>query len=224
MTKYCQVESVKDQTVGIAYQDFGFDEESKYEVFIASLIDRASRFVDRTCNRPDDFFNGGASITELQDGKPYLKSSIGYGDTDRALDWEAYRRTYYLQHAPVLSTPAPVVSKNTAGIGETDAWTTLTKFRLNTTTGKLVFSTGEAPVEGTDNVKFVYTAGYTTLLVDIQYACEELVVNQLKLFLQQGMAARVRLAQPTLINFSSSKIMTPSVEERLAPYKKRRMF
>ena len=220
MKKYCQSEQAKEMSVGIVYQDLGYDDEDKFDSFVSSIIDRASRFIDRITNRPDDFFSGGVAITEYKDGKEDM-SRVLSSDSERAAIQDEARRTYFLMHQPVLTVSS--ISKNVAQLGSTDSWTAITKYRLNLTSGRLVIASGSAPSQGIDNLKIVYTAGFTTVPTDIRFVCEELVANQLKALVQQGMAVKVRFAQPTLVNFSNPKVLTESIKERLAPYTSRRI-
>jgi hypothetical protein len=220
MKKYCQADIAKEMAVGIVYQDLGYDDEDKFDSFISSIIDRASRFIDRATNRPDDFFNGGVAITEYKDGKED-QSRVLYSDSERAAIQDEARRTYFLMHQPVLTVTS--ISKNIAQLGSADSWSTITKYRLNLTSGRLVIASGSAPSQGIDNLKIVYTAGFAAVPTDIKFACEELTANQLKALIQQGMAAKVRFAQPTLINFSNPKIFTDGIKEQLSPYISRRI-
>ena len=220
MAKYCSLTQVEDMAVGVIYQDLGFDEQSKFDKFVDSLVDRASRFIDRQTQRPDNFFNGGATITEYQDGKADT-NSLTYSGTSRASRADKTRRTYFLEHAPVISVTS--VYSNSNDVGETAAWAVITKYNLDSNTGRLVLGSSQAVSEGTGNLRAIYKAGYSTTPNDIQYAAEELVVNQLKYLVQQGMASKVRFAQPSIVEFSNPKIFDGGVTEKLGPYKKRRM-
>lgn len=206
--------------VGVIYQDLGFDEQSKYDRFIDSLIDRASRFIDRQTQRPDNFFNGGATITEYHDGNQAL-SSLTYDSTTRASRLDKTRRTYFLEHGPIISITT--VHSNSASLGDTAAWVVITKYALDNNTGRIVIASSQAPSEGTGNLRVIYKCGYSTTPTDIQYAAEELVVNQLKYLVQQSMASKVRFAQPSIVEFSNPKIFDGGVTEKITPYKKRRM-
>jgi len=104
----------------ISYEDLGFTSEDGYEDHIEELIVSASRSIDRYCKRPDDFFNGGATITELQDGKPY-ESSDFHGLGWRASRAVERRRTFWLGQYPVIS-PATIAGEavgTATGIGTT---------------------------------------------------------------------------------------------------------
>jgi len=216
---YCSVDDVKELTP-IIYQDLGFDSEDNYNKFLNRTILKASRRIDRFCNRPNDFFNGGATITEYFDGKP-SRSSFMYPDTERTEIYLLDRRTYWLTHTPVLSVTS--VQKNTASIGETDNWVDITKYRLNTETGRLVIASTVAPPEGVQNVKVVYVAGYTSVPDEVRMACEELVSNYVKTLVQQGLEAKIRFTRPVPITFSQPLVFTDGIKELLEPYKKRRM-
>jgi hypothetical protein len=218
--KYCTPDQVKDMSVGIVFQDLGLDAADKFDSFITSLIDRASRYIDTLTNRPEDFFYGGSTVTEKIDGKAD-SSGYSYSDTERAIGIEVQRRTYYLMHQPIISVTS--IHKNTASIGATDVWSEITKYRLNTSAGRVIISNTQAPVEGIDNVRFIYIAGYAAVPSNIRFACEELVCNQLKMLVQQGMASKVRFVQPTLVEWSNQNVLTQSVKEKLAPYTMRRL-
>jgi hypothetical protein len=218
--KYCNISQIKDWAIEMAYQDLGFDEESKYDIFVESLIDRASRFIDRQCNVPDDFFSGGCTVTEYQDGQAE-SSTLDYPDTERSIRFGLTQRTYRFGYVPVISVTT--IHKNIAGIGEADSWTQITKYRANNSTGRLIISSAQSPLEGTDNLRLIYKAGYSTLPEDIRFACEELVGNMLRAMVQHKMAAKVRFVQPKLVSFSSPEVFTDSVKEKLAIYRQRRM-
>ena len=218
--KYCTPDQVKDMSVGIVFQDLGLDAADKFDSFIVSLIERASRYIDTLTNRPEDFFNGGATVTEKLDGKTD-SSGYAYPDTERSVGIEAQRRTYYLMHQPIISVTS--IHRNTASIGNADVWSEITKYRINTSTGRVIISAGQAPVEGIDNVRFIYVAGYAAIPSNVRFACEELVCNQLKALVQQGMASKVRFVQPTLVEWSNPNVLTQSIKEKLAPYTMRRI-
>ncbi len=219
--KYCEISQVKTNAVGIIFEDLGFDDESKYDQHIDSRIERASRFIDRHCNRPDDFFNGGTAITEYQDGKQ-INSPYLYFNTERSQRTNQYARTLFLRHAPIISVTH--IYKNIVDIGATANWVEIasSQYSLNSQTGRVVFSATQTPPAGTDNIKIIYVAGYSTTPTDIKFACEELVVNLLKLTIEQNARAKIRFAQPTRVEFANPKILNDSIVEKLQPYVNRR--
>lgn len=217
--KYCVIDDIKEMAP-IIYQDLGFDEESTYDKFIDRLISRASRRIDRYCNRPDDFFYGGSTVTEYHDGQA-TRSTYLHQETEMSDVYNLKRRTYFVDHTPIISVTS--VHENEAAIGATDSWSAITKYRYDSNTGRFVFAEQSAPDEGIKNVRIIYVAGYSIVPDEIKWACEELVANSIKALVQQGLNAKIRFARPTPIAFSTPEVFTDAIREKLDSYKKRRM-
>lgn len=212
--QYCTVAKAKE-AAGYAYTELGFADDNAYETFISECIDRASRFIDRYCQRNSDYFNGGATITEYHDGKS--ASAALYTGTDRAN--KSAIREYQLRQTPVISITS--VSVNSATIGSSDSYTATTSYRSDLSNGRIVFAQGSEPAEGQLNVRFIYVAGYSSVPDEIRWACEDLVANAIKKNYEDQVNSRVRFTKPAAVSsFNNSSIFTAEIKEMLKPYKK----
>ena len=221
MTKYCTIGNVKETLSDITYENLGFDEESEFDRFISRLIDRASRMIDRWCRRPSDYFNGGASITECHNGKACPSEGV-YPHTDRSDKAEITRRTYRLGQFPVLSVTS--VHNNASGIGETPSWgSAITAYTLDNETGEIVFGWNVNISVSVKNLRFIYEAGYDNVPDEIEWACEEMVVNAIKKMMQDGVNMRIKFGRPMPIGLKTADVFTDSVKELLDPYRKVRL-
>ena len=218
MVDYCLVDDVKDYGVP-DYQELGFEAENDYDKFISRLIARASRMADRYCNRPDGFFNGGATVTDYFDVKEE-DSTFHYPETERTGIYDVYRRTFFASQSPIVSITS--IHKNTANLGDTPSWTEITAYYMDSDTGRIVIKDTVAPTNGIGNLRVIYKAGYATEPDEIKWACEELVVNGLNGMLQDSLNSKIRFTRPVPSSFSSAKVFTDAIKEKLTPYKKRR--
>jgi len=294
MTRYCGVEQVKRFTRMISYKDLGFADEDSYEDHIEECVEAASRSIDRYCKRPNDFFNGGVMIPELQDGKPY-ESGDFYGLSWRASRTIKKRRTFWLGQHPVISpvtiageavgtatgigttmdldyNPLVALSEtiyadgaeltrttdytidnslgqitwvtdqsgkaitadyqytmkievNKASIGSADDWQQIasTNYRVNLSTGKIIFATGAIPAEGYENVRFTYKAGYSAVPSDMKQVCAQLVSNELHAEAQRYTEQLTKWKKPEPLDFLVPEVFTKEMKRKLAPYMKRRI-
>ncbi len=214
-TQYCTVAKAKE-SAGYLYTELGFASDVLYEAYIAESLDRLSRAIDRFTQRPDGFFNGGATITEIVDAK--TQSTALYSNTDRAASQAISKREYFLKHAPVISVTS--VAKNTADIGSSDSWTTISASSYRRSDNRIVFSSSADPSEGQMNVRFIYVAGYNTVPNEIRWACEDLYANVAKKALQDQTNGRVRFTRAAPISFKNEAVFTDDVKLILEPYRK----
>lgn len=66
---YASVVQVRDRIGRLDHSSFGFPDSSSFERYIANLVERASRLVDRYCCVPDGFFNGGVNVNIVASGR-----------------------------------------------------------------------------------------------------------------------------------------------------------
>jgi hypothetical protein len=201
------------------YQELNFSSQDDYESYVGRLIDRASRQIDRFTRRPSGFFNGGASITEYQDGEPF-QSGV-YSDTVRAAKNEIRRKLYHLGQSPVVSISS--VAHNNNSMGASPVWDTTTDYQLDTATGEVSFASSVTINDGIKNLRFVYVAGYASVPDEIEQACEELVANAIKKATIDNLNARVRFGKPSAISMTNKEVFTDEIKEMLEPYKQVRI-
>jgi len=217
---YCVLANAIEES-GVSYNQLGLDSQNDFESLVTRTMLQASRLIDRFCDVPDDFFNGGATVTEYKDGKED-EGKDNYILTRKSSDYEKWRREYVLDYAPVISVTS--VSENTASIGDSDSWSAITAYRLNSNTGKLIFSQASAPDEGTDNIRFIYVAGYSTVPDTIEMACEEIVANALKRAVKNLLNASYRFgSKASPIEVQVTVDLSDAEKKMLAPYKRMKM-
>lgn len=222
-TQYCLVASITDMPDVPTYQELGFADQSTYEDYISRMITACSRFIDRRTRRPTGYYNGGATVTECMDGKS--TGSSAYTNTKRSAMFAAKSRTYRLDQSPVISVTS--VSQNSAQVGATPVWEAITAYSIDNDTGEVCFSPSVSinPKSAfySKNLRFIYTAGYSTVPDEIAAACEELVANGLKKVMMDQLNSRVRFSRPAPISFSDKSVFTDDVKELLEPYVKVRL-
>lgn len=220
--KYCTVALAKEFARFISYKDVGFANDTAYETHIEELAIMASRAIDRFCNRPDEFFGGGADLTEYQDGKEQRDADM-YPLGDRADSHDLMRRTFYLEHFPIIDITS--VHKNSAAVGESENWQEITKYGYDSTTGKMVFGSGSAPPAGFNRVRIIYSAGYASVPQDIIWACASLVANELLLRAKAYMSGAFKYERPSAVfEFAAGDIFTDEIKRRLEYYRKKRVI
>jgi len=114
--QYCVLANILAMPDVPGSQELNFTLQANYESYVSRLIDRASRHIDRYTRRPTAFFNGGATITEYQNGNQSSSEGI-YPETARASKLGIKDKVYRLKQSPVISVTS--VHQNTAAIGET---------------------------------------------------------------------------------------------------------
>lgn len=223
MANYCTVQQTIASAKLVNYKDLGFEDRDEYKDYVADKVEYASRHIDDFCQRPADYFNGGATVTEYHDGKSKRSADFPtFYEADQA-DIKR-RRTFFLRQTPVISVTT--VKENEASIGSSDDWKTRTEtthYRVNKKMGRLRFSTSYIPDEGTDNVEFVYKAGYSTTPKVVEEICRQLIANSLQAEAGDRSAQYIRLARPEPFDFSSPQIFTDEMKARLKRYVKRRV-
>jgi len=222
LVKYCGIEQVKRYARMISFEDLGFATMDEYEDHIEELVESASRTIDRYCRRPNDFFNGGSSLVEYHDGKPVDMPNY-YELGWRSAKILEFRRTFWLDHAPVLDLTR--VEENKASIGEAENWLTIlpSDYKVDKKTGRVIFAIRSIPAQGYQNVRFTYTAGYATLPSEISSVCAQLVANELKAEAQHYTTQLTRWRRPEPLDFMIPEIFTPYLKQKLSAYVKRRI-
>ncbi|MFA5307665.1 MAG: hypothetical protein WC365_09510, partial [Candidatus Babeliales bacterium] len=222
--QYCTLSNITAMPDVPAYQELNFSTQEEYENYVSRLIDRASRHIDRYTRRPTAFFNGGATITEYQNGNQSSSEGI-YPETARASKLGIKDKVYRLEQSPVISVTS--VHQNTAAIGETEAWTAITAYHLDNDTGELIFANTVSINEKSNyyakNLRFIYVAGYSSVPDEVEQACEELVANALKKAVADNLNARVRFGRPAPINMSGKEVFTDEIKEMISPYQQVRL-
>jgi len=218
MADYTTFEKAKKFLQNISYKDLGFSTAGELDIFIEEVIPMASRFIDRHCNRPDDFFAaGGATVTEYFNG-------IG---TSPPADYLQYAREIELwrQRARLISlSERPVLSVTSVEELESGSWVARTKgdgssYDYRQVGGQIYFWRN-IPAEGWKNLKVVYVAGYAAIPSDIEWVCARLIANEIQAATEDRMAAVVSIGRPGLVDFEDPKIFSKDLAERLAPYQK----
>jgi len=223
MSNYCTVQQAIASAKLVNYKDLGFGDSDEYKDYVADKVEYASRHIDDFCQRPADYFNGGATVTEYHDGKSKRSSDFPEFYEDSQADLQR-RRTFYLHQTPVISITT--VKENEASIGNADDWETRTEtthYRANKKMGRIRFASGYIPDEGTDNVEFVYVAGYSSVPKVVEEICRQLVANSLLAETGDRSAQYIRMARPEPMDFSNPQIFTKEMKERLKRYVKRRI-
>ncbi|MFA5307152.1 MAG: hypothetical protein WC365_06925 [Candidatus Babeliales bacterium] len=222
--QYCALANISAMPDVPGYQELNFTSQSDFEDYVSRLIDRASRHIDRYTRRPTAFFNGGATVTEYQNGNSSSLEGV-YPDTARAGKLDIKNKVYRLSQSPIISVTS--VNHNTAAIGEVEAWTAITAYHLDSETGELVFANTVAINEKSNyyakNLRFIYVAGYASVPDEVEQACEELVANALKKAITDNLNARVRFGRPAAISMSGKEVFTDEIKEMLNPYQQVRL-
>lgn len=217
--QYCIISNITSMPDLPDYQELNFTTEEDYTTYITRLVDRASRQIDRYTKRPNNYFNGGATITEYHDGKGV---DSGYGGTARSLETANRSRIYLLNQSPVVSIDT--ILQSASDTGEVPLWTdALSPYQLVSETGEIIFSSTININAGYKNIQIIYVAGYETVPDEIQQACEEIVANAVKKALSDNFNARVRLGgKPATISMTDKTVFTDEIKEMLAPYQQSR--
>lgn len=222
MTLYCDLDRAKRASRNIHISDLGFDSNADYNRFLREKIESASRQIDGYCNRPSDYFNGGAIITEYHDGKPVEHSDFYKG----YLNWRSSRssdrrRIFWMEQYPVISVTS--VHENEASIGETDNWSEISSYRY-LDNGKLIIAKSATPLEGHKNVKVIYKAGYSSTPKDVADACAQLVANGLHKLMSTYHSGEIRYTERMRWpDWEDPEIFSPDIRYLLTKYVKRRI-
>ena len=219
LNNYC---AVSDAGRDFTYDELGFEDDTAYQNYVTNAVARASRYIDRWCQRPTGYFNGGATITEYKDANK-VQSIAVYPNTDRAYSNEIQRREYRLDHQPVISITS--IHKNTASVGASDTWVEITSpnYKYDSQTGRVILASTVLPDEGVLNMRFIYVAGYASVPDEIRWACEDLVGNALKKMQQDALNGHVRFRNPAPIAFGNETVFTSDIKQLLEPYRKTRV-
>ncbi len=218
MSDYTDFEKAKKFLQNISYKDLGFSTSGELDIFIEEVIPMASRFIDRYCNRPDDFFAaGGATVTEYFNG-------IGSSPPAEYLQY-AMEQELWLQRARLFNlAERPVISVTTVEELESGAWTERTvgdspsyDYRI---VGGQIYFWSNIPAVGWKNLKVTYKAGYSAIPSDIEWVCARLIANEIQAAAEDRMSAVVTFARPGMVDFEDPKIFSKDLAERLAPFRK----
>jgi len=218
MSDYVSVSKVKKFLQNISYKDLGFSTQAELDIFINEILPMASRFIDRHCNRPDNFFAaGGATVTEDFNGIGTSPPSE-YLQYAREIEiWQQRARLFNLSERPIISITS--VEELVSG-----SWTARTKgdgssYDYRQVGGQIYFWKN-IPAQGWKNLKVVYVAGYSTIPSDIEWVCARLIANEIQAASEDRMASTVSLGRPGLIDFEDPKIFSKDLAERLESYRK----
>ena len=220
--KSLQYTSIPTVCMGIKSIDFkelvGKDgTHQDYYDYLNTMIEQASRFIDGETQRAEQFFKkNGIAIIEHFDGVGSTPPSCLYEFDEETDAWQDHASRIYLSQRPVLSVTT--IEINSADIGETDAWTTETKFRWHNR-GEIVFAASAIPAKGTKNVRITYKGGYAETPLDIEMACMRLIINSIHKLIADRTATFVSFARPQAINFATPDILTPDIKMILNRYK-----
>lgn len=212
---------VKAVSGNVHYSDLGFDNDGEFDNFIVEKISSASRLIDTYCNRPSGFFNGGATLVEYLNGKPYDNYQYSGGVLSwRTSDEMDSRRKFFLSHFPVISVTKVEVNSNDV---DNESWVTYTGYKVYDD-GMLVFAFSNTPPEGTRNIKVTYNAGYASTPPEIEEACTLLVANLLHKLLASYGSVEFRMGTTvTFPDWNDPSILSSDVKLLLSKYKKRRV-
>lgn len=214
---YCSVTQVKDSIRSIKKEEFGFTTDTEYENWLATLIERASRFIDGYCERPETYFlSGGIELTEYYDGVGSSPPSGMHEFSEEVTSWEEQAGTIFTKHRPIVSIPT--IHENKVAIGDTDDWQEITAFRWFKH-GEIAFASGSIPAKGRKNVRIVYNTGYTAKPRSIEMACCSLVVNLLHKQISDKTAGFTSFTRPTAINFGIPQVFSSDIKAMLNRYK-----
>lgn len=218
MADYTTYEKAKKFLQNISHKDLGFSMEGELDIFIEEVIPMASRFIDRHCNRPDDFFAaGGADVTEYFNG-------IGSSPPAEHLQY-AREVDLWVQRARLFSlAERPVISVTSVEELEGGSW--LARIKGDSSSydyrqvGGQIYFWKNIPAVGWKNLKVVYNAGYAAIPSDVEWVCARLIANEIQAATEDRMAAVVSIGRPGLIDFEDPKIFSKDLAERLEPYRK----
>lgn len=222
MVLYTNVKGVLEYARLVSKEDLGYTDEDEWRRHITTMIKSASRDIDRYCRRNNDFFSGGATITEYHDGHPLPESdypSLTWME-DESLD---DRRIFWFKEFPIISVTS--IHVNLADVGTADNYSEITSgyYRFNTQTGKIIIAKSKTPNVGHQNVRLIYVAGYSTVPDEVAEVCAQLVANRLLGEAQQYGSQLTKWGSPTAPDYQVPTFLTKDMKRRLDPYKKRRV-
>lgn len=222
MAKYAEPERVLEYARLVDKGDLGYTDEDAFTKHIVNMLDAASREIDRYCKRPNNFFNGGATITEYHDGHPRI-------DVDnqtpqwKITELRKKRQVFWFNQYPIVSITS--IHENKSDIGSADDYDEITStyYRYDANTGKLTFALASAPNEGTQNLRLIYVAGYSGVPDDVEEVCAQLVGNRLLAEAQHFNTQLTKWRNPDQMDFDQPMILTKDMKRRLDHYRKRRI-
>jgi len=218
MASYSTIERVKNFLQVISYKDFGFDTSAELDEFILDVLPMASRFIDRHCNRPDDFFGaGGVTVTEYFDGK-------GSSPPTEYLHYESEVAVWRDRARLVSLNERPVISITSVSELESGSWTARTEgdsssYDYRHVEGQIYFWKN-IPVAGWRNLKVVYVAGYAAIPPDVDWVCARLIANEIQAGQEDRGVSMVAMRGAPFLDFEDPKIFTKDLAERLRPFVK----
>ena len=222
---YCDINDVLAFT-GFTTSDFKINgdemSEAEWNDFLSFVIDTSTQVVNRYCNV--ETFES-REVTEYHNGRG------SNGDNGEYLDFD---REFYLRESPSNSVTSVSVNSNDPSV--IPSWTALTEvsaltagdyiFVKNYETGKIIFVSSNVPIEGYNNVKIVYNAGYSAssdAYSDIRMATIRIAQNYLllKKKLQEATTIRQTGIRDHALMFTPSNeryILTDEIKETLNRY------
>jgi len=163
----------------LGYEDLGYEADSEFDAYIATLIPLAQGLVDQFCNVPKGFFEDD-----------------GYTETDGVYD---YRETWiHLKYHPVLSVSK--VEVNTAAYASAASWTELatTEYIVAKDRGLLKIVGDTKPGEMLQSIRVTYTAGYSATPETIKYTVLNICSNIIHAMLQRKISPVMRVDDFTI--------------------------
>lgn len=218
MSDYTTVAQANKFLQYISYKDLGFASQNDLDTFIGEVLPMASRFIDRHCNRPDDYFKAdGITITEYFHG-------IGSYPASHRLQYQEDIDAHQERARKFSLSERPVISVTTVSELESGSWTARTKgdstsYDYRHVEGQIYFWKN-IPDRGWNNLKVVYVAGYAAIPSDVGWVCARLVANELQAAQEDYTTARVSLRGAPLLDFEDPQIFTKDLAERLRPFVK----
>jgi len=163
----------------LGYDDLGYEADSEFDAYIATLIPLAQGLVDQFCNVPKNFFEDD-----------------GYTETAGLYD---YRETWiHLKYHPVLSITK--VEVNTAAYGSAANWVELasTAYIVAKDRGLLKIVGDSKPAEMLQSIRVTYTAGYTKTPELVKFVVLNICSNIIHAMLQRKISPVMRVDDFTI--------------------------
>jgi len=163
----------------LGYEDLGYETESEFDAYIATLIPLAQGLVDQFCHVPKNFFE-----------------DTGYTETDGIYD---YRETWiHLKYHPVLSITK--VEVNTASYGNAAVWTELaaTDYIVAKDRALLKIVGDTKPAEMLQSIRVTYVAGYSKTPELVKFVILNICSNIIHAMLQRKISPVMRVDDFTI--------------------------
>jgi len=186
------------------YDDLGYEADSEFNAYIATLIPLAQGLVDQFCHVPKNFFEDN-----------------GCTETDGVYD---YRETWiHLKYHPVLSVSK--VEVNTAAYGSAASWTelTATDYIVAKDRALLKIVGDTKPAEMLQSIRVTYTAGYAKTPELIKFVVLNICSNIMHAMLQRKISPVMRVDDFT-IRMIIPNAFSRDLQAALAPFVHQQVF